>query len=304
MKTKKILIVVHPGFAETLRNITSQIDSFQIDVISFKDMHWRGKKLRQRVQLAKKYDILHFFWGYAKIFDFLVYKYWGRLKIINHFIGTDLFHLINSRKKRLELRLCSKISKFIVVGHILNHDLNELNIKNEIVYIMNQDIKKLDYSFPHENRAIAYIPSTRKSFFQHQYLVKLAKDFPQVQFTWFPYKTNPDEEIPSNVVCKIYIEKSKVLEEMGKHKIFLRLAIHDGGAPLSLIEAMSIGRWVIWSFSLDWVNTVKSYDNLRFTFETLIQKEKPNKAAEDFVLDKFNMRAIVEGFISLYDKES
>jgi hypothetical protein len=216
-------------------------------------------------------------------------------------MGTDLFNMINkSYLKRLELKFCSSIAKYIVVGKILKDDLKTLNINSEIVYIINHDLKKTKYTFPIERKAIAYIPSTRKKFFQQALLKQLAIDFPNVLFTWFPYQKELEENLPHNINCISYIKKQSVLSEMMKNKIFIRLPIHDGGAPLSLIEALSIGRWAIWSFNFRHVCTSNNYPELKTNFEKLINKEEANTKAENFVLEEFKMTHITNGFLKLY----
>lgn len=299
---KKILIIAHPGFSDTIEYIVKDISSADVRVISFKDKIWKGKNIFRRVALLKNYDCVHFFWGNVKIFDLLFYRIFSGVKLINHFMGTDLYNTLKSKRKTIELLLCSKICKIVVVGYVLSEELTKIGIKNDIVFIINHEVVKQDFTFPADRKVIVYIPSTRKAFFRHDFLTRLANEFSDIEFTWFPYTKGTDEDLPKNVSVISYIHKEEVLAEMQKHKIFIRIPIHDGGAPLSLIEALNIGRWCIWTFNMEYVNKITSYSDLKSNLMQLIEKNDHNHKGEEFVIEHFNFQKIVEGFIDLYKK--
>ncbi|MDD3044937.1 MAG: hypothetical protein PHF33_05715 [Candidatus Delongbacteria bacterium] len=278
------------------------ISSVDARVVSFKDKIWKGKNILRRIILLNNYDCVHFFWGNVKIFDFLFYRIFSGVKIINHFMGTDLHNILKSKRKTLELRMCAIISKIVVVGYVLSEELSEIGINNDIVYIINHEVVKKEFTFPDDRKVIAYIPSTRKTFFRHDFLLKLSEDHPDIKFTWFPYTKEADEYVPKNVSVIPYIQKDQVLTEMQKHKIFIRIPIHDGGAPLSLIEALNIGRWCIWTFNMENVNKIDSYNDLKSNLEKLIEKNDYNMKGEVFVLEHFDFPKIVAGFTELYIK--
>jgi hypothetical protein len=299
-KSKKILIITHPGFLNTIIRIINKLDSGDIKVISFRDRMWRGKTLIQRGKLLKNYDCVHFFWGKVKIIDFLIFRFYSKVKIINHFMGTDLYNTLKSKRKTFELKLCSKLSTILVVGYILNEELNSIGIDNEIVYIINHEVKKTDYNFPKEQKAIVYIPSARKKFFNYDMLFRLAEENADTEFTWFPYEKEENEILPENVKAIKYINNTEIPDKFIENKVFIRIPVHDGGAPLSLIEALNVGRWCIWSFEMEGAEMIQDYDGLKQKFTKLISKTEPNTKGEDYVVSEFNFDRIVNGFKQIY----
>ncbi|MFA7122629.1 MAG: hypothetical protein WC212_01160 [Candidatus Delongbacteria bacterium] len=299
-KSKKILIITHPGFLNTIVKIIKKLDSGDIKVISFNDHIWRGRTLFQRANLLKDYHCVHFFWGKVKIIDFLIFRFYSKVKIIDHFMGTDLYNILKSKRKTFELKLCSKLSKILVVGYILNEELNSIGVDNEIVYIINHEVKKTDYNFPLDKKAIVYIPSARKIFFNYDMLFRLAEENMDTEFTWFPYEKEENEILPENVTTFKYINNLEIQNKFIENKVFIRIPVHDGGAPLSLIEALNVGRLCIWSFKMEGSETIQNYEELKYKFTSLISKTEPNKKGEDYVISEFNFEKIINGFKQIY----
>jgi len=298
---KKILIISQPFFSEGLRNVTKEMNIATITVLSLDDPNWKSINFIQKIIFVNEFDIIHFFNGKTKLFHFLSYRFLSHTKIINHFIGTDLYRIINKNwLKKWKLRLCSKVSQTIAISTLLHKELQELKIPSKIINFINYDIKKINYLFPNKKKAIAYITSNNKFFFNYHKLYKLAIDFPDTEFTWCPYKIKKDERIPNNVKCIEHISQKFFIKELEKNKVFLRLTIHDG-FPNTLLEALSIGRWVIWSFNFNYVSSYCTYSDLKNIFNFLINKTNPNIDGEDYILNNFNLNIIREQFLGLYE---
>ncbi|MDA3885284.1 MAG: hypothetical protein PF638_06780 [Candidatus Delongbacteria bacterium] len=297
---KKILIITHPGFKIGIQNVARSLNEFTIDVYSFKDKEWRNRSIFSRFSLVRKYNIVHFFWGYAKIFDFIIYRLLGNSKIINHFIGTDLYNIIKrSFLKRTELKLCSYLSNFSCVSSILSEDLRKINIQSSILPFVNQNIKKRNLNYPLENRIMVYLPSERKKFFKHDMLLKLAKEMKDINFTWFPYKKDPNEILPDNISTIERIERENMFNTFNEHKIFIRIPEHDG-LPNTILEALSMGRWVIWSYEMNNVTKVNNYDELYQSVKFMIENPNPNVEGADFVINNYSFKHICELFNKNY----
>ncbi|MBC8525431.1 MAG: glycosyltransferase [Candidatus Cloacimonetes bacterium] len=300
MYKTRILIIAQPAFVNGLKFITKELSNMYIKVLPFDDRLWEGKNIIQKMIFIKKFDIIHFFRGRTTLVHFLSYRIFSRTKIINQFIGTDLYRILNKGCfKKSKLRLCSRISLTIATGEILHNELNALKIKNKTLDFINNDIKKTNYNFPIEKRAIAYLPSYKKTFFNRKILYQLALDFPDTEFTWFPYSREKDEKIPPNVNCIDYIPRHKILSRLEENKVFLRISKHDG-LPNTLLEALSIGRWVVWSYPFKYVSTFHSYEVLKNKFNNLINRKKPNVEGEKFVLENYNIKVISKEFEKIY----
>jgi hypothetical protein len=201
--------------------------------------------------------------------------------------------------KKFKLKLCSKIALTTTTGYILHEEFNELKIKNKVLNFVNFELKKQNYKFPEKKRAIAYLPSDRKIFYNHKTLFKLALDFPDTEFIWFPYIKEKNEDIPTNVHCIDYVPRQDLFSEIGKNKVFLRISEHDG-LPNTLLEALSIGRWAIWSFPFEFVSSFKSYEQLKTEFNILINRTEPNILGEQYILENFNINYVRKNFNKFY----
>ena len=303
MSKPGILVISHPGFSGCLQDIGARTVAFAVRVITFRNPQWRGRGLWERARLVKKYDIVHFYWAKIRIVELLVYRWVSRTRVINHFMGTDLYHALHrSARKRLELRLCSRIAVSAVSGYLLQEELGQLGIASEVVPILSRKVVKREYVYPSERSAIAYLPSARRDFFQHRLLLQLALDYPAVSFTWFPYEPDAGEELPGNVIVRGYIDEDEVMPEMEKHRVLLRLPVHDGGAPQTLIEALSIGRWAIWTFAQPYVCTVNGYTELKTRFGELIDHSQPNREGEAYIHRYYTRAKVDRGFHNLYTR--
>ena len=298
---KKILIISNPGFENGFKQLSRNIEHFSIEVISFKNKLWIGKSTYSRIKFLKEYDAVHFFWANRKFFDLLMYRIFAGVKIINHFIGSDFYFNIKKKsfRKLLELKLCSFISEFLVVGDILEKEMIKFGYKSQRIDFINQDIKEREISKPRENKIVVYLPSDKKKFFRFNQLVKLANDFPETKFIWFPFKK--EEDLSKNIIQYERLAKEQVFEEMETAKIFIRLAEHDG-LPNTVIEALNVGCHVIWTFDMPFVNKIHSYDELKSDVENLLKKEEINKGGIDYVIEKFNRKKIKEDLLKFYEK--
>lgn len=300
MTKMKILIISQPAFVNGLKLITKDFSEFSFEILSFNNKNWIGKSFLSKLIFLKDYDIIHFFRGRTKLFHFLLFRFLSKTKIVNHFIGTDLYRILkNNNFKKMKLKLCSKLSVTVSTGMILHKELNELKIKNEVLNFVNYDLKKNEYVFPKNKRAIVYLPSDKKVFFNQKTLFKLALDFPETEFAWFPYIKEKKEDLPTNVHCFDYISEQDLFSEMAKNKVFLRISEHDG-LPNTLLEALSIGRWVIWTFPFKFVSNFNSYEQLKTEFDKLINKTESNIEGEKFVLENFNLDSVKKNFKEFY----
>jgi len=302
---KKVLIISHPNFTNGLKIIASEIPGISADVISFKGNLFEKKSLFEKGRLLSNYDIVHFFWAYIRLFDLLYFKLFLRKRIINNFIGSDLYKILSEGgfRKRTELRLCSHLSEYAVTGGILKNELNELGINSVRVDFINSEIRKREYTYPSEKVAAVYLPSMSKDFYNFHFLLKLAENFPDVEFIWFPYKREMNEKLPGNITTVEYVEHEKIFSFFNEVRVFIRLPLHDG-LPNTLIESLNIGRWAIWSSDHYGVSKAENYDELAEHFSILIEKEEPNIDAEKYVTEQYNLKKISWNFSELYKLNS
>jgi glycosyltransferase involved in cell wall biosynthesis len=116
---------------------------------------------------------------------------------------------------------------------------------------------------------MTYIGDSRQEFYGINQFKLLAEHFPQVEFKLFGVK-KPIVELPSNVKVFGWVSADEFQSQLRSTPIFLRLTEHDGFS-LSVIEALSYGCEVMWTFPYEYSYQATSNEELILTFDKLQQ---------------------------------
>jgi hypothetical protein len=289
---KRVLCICRSvEFKEGLSNIFSELPDIEALVINKDDRVWNGSFI-SKLKLLRNFDILYLFWAETEIIKLLFFKL-ANVKIINHFIGTDLYRIIKKRRFT-RLKIVSWITDILCVSSLLRDELKEFGIRARVLHFTNLELKLQKINYPTDKKAIVYLPESRKKFYNYESVISLAKSFPEIEFILFPFLLT-DEILPENVSTEAHIEREDMFEFLSNCRVFIRFTIHDG-LPNTLLEALSIGRWCIWSF--DFKNTAKAanLDELLSQFNTLIKNETYNSDAVEFIQANYSYSQIKENY--------
>lgn len=144
--------------------------------------------------------------------------------------------------------------------------------------------------------AFTYLGKNRENFYGLDNIIKLAEKFPNVKFR----VCGTDGE---NLVHLNNIEYlgwiNNVNEELDNCNIFLRLIEHDGLSN-TVLEALSKGKFVIYSYPFDYCETYKNDNELFAVFQKLInltKKRNNNKEAINFVVKNYSKEILLKNLI-------
>ena len=144
--------------------------------------------------------------------------------------------------------------------------------------------------------AFTYLGKNRENFYGLNNIIKLAEKFPNVKFR----VCGTDGE---NLVHLNNIEYlgwiNNVNEELDNCNIFLRLIEHDGLSN-TVLEALSKGKFIIYSYPFDYCETYKNDSELFAVFQKLInltKKGNNNKEAINFVVKNYSKEILLKNLI-------
>jgi len=295
---KKFLCVTgSQQFADGMELLFANIPEMQIDIICRHDSSW--KRYIKRFFLLRNYDVLYLFWADFKIYRLLMYKLAG-VKVINHFIGSDILKIINSPFRPRLMPLVNSLSKIICVSPLLQQELKNLGVEADLIPFTNLELKKREIDYPETRSAVIYIPNHNIEFYNFEMLMELARRFPDVEFMIFPFD-NSEIKLPDNVKSRASIPRQQMFDFISKYRVFIRLPRHDG-LPNTLLEALSIGRWCIWNFEFPHTFRVSDIDSLTEMFNLLINKKDPNYEAAEYVIDNFSHSHISEIYKDFFSR--
>jgi len=148
---------------------------------------------------------------------------------------------------------------------------------------------------------LTYLGKGNEGYYGIEYFIKLAKDFPQIEFRIAGIDEYPN--LPDNIKCLGWIN---LTEELQNATIYIRNAKHDGLA-FSVIEALALGRYVAMNYNFPFVDYFKSYDELKDIIANknrLFQEGKLeiNYKAIEFVKSNFNKSNVLSCIADILKK--
>jgi len=221
-------------------------------------------------------------------------------KIVQHFIGSDVL----VAKKDLEYsyedkRLINK-SKYLSVVSWLKEELKDIGIASEVKYIMVYESEQEPKEF-NKFSVLTYMSSSKEQFYGLDDYIKLAIDFPELEFKIAGIKNY--KGLPSNIEC---LGWTNMLNELQKSTIFIRNAKHDG-LPYTVLEALSLGRVVLFNKEFPYTNYFNSYNTLRdslasYYLEYCKNNLKVNYNAIEYIKQTFNKDRVLSQLVEVLTK--
>jgi glycosyltransferase involved in cell wall biosynthesis len=160
------------------------------------------------------------------------------------------------------------------------------------------NLKKL--SFPDKFSVLTYISKDRPKFYGIDIVVKLANDFPNIEFKIAGLQEYDD--LPSNITLLGWVDMNK---EYQKCVVYIRTPSHDG-LGFSVIEALSYGRVVFRNYDFSYVNYFEGYEDLKNQFQKTIdsfndKKLKLNVDGMSFVRKEFSEKKVLGNLIEIFE---
>ncbi len=224
-----------------------------------------------------------------------------RKKNICHWIGTDVFEILNDENLKKKFNLINKfIDINVAVTENLIFELKTLGIDSKLMPIVSNldDINVVPFS---KNFSVfTYIPENRLEFYNYDVILELIKNNPDVKFFVIAnsgkglHKYDNVEYVKwCNDVIKYYYQST----------VILRIPKHDG-LSLTVLEALSCGRQVIWNFPFPYCHySPPDFNSIQNILDELKKNPLLNVEGSRYVKEKFSLSKIVKNdLFNLYDE--
>ena len=250
------------------------------------------------------YQICHFLWGDNPPAYYILPKLLGK-KVVIHWVGTDALRAATAKKLTARQRfyrfLAYRMADLhLAVSQPLASELRPLGIKAQVIPLV-PDPPAIDYSklpWPSDNRVCVYLPEARQEFYGASTVWQLAAAMPDVRFLIVAHSGKNAPQLP-NIEYLGYINN---METVWKQvKVYLRLTQHDG-MPQSLIEALSRGRYVIWSGRHIHCYHPNSFEGVQESLDLSLAHTQPNSAGAAYALRQYNPTALAVALKEHYER--
>jgi len=196
--------------------------------------------------------------------------------IVVHWVGTDV--LMAGKAKEM-----GKVSDTVIRANInwaeiswTTKELEAIGVYAEIVPLTSSMVTSELAPLPQEFTVLAYLPSTRPIFYGGHYILRLAREMPDIRILCVGSEESPfhftSEPLPSNIE---FLGHPDSLEDVYlQTTVLIRVVEHDG-LSFMVLEALAHGRYVIWSYPLDdapGLSVAKNYEMMREQIDVLYKK--------------------------------
>jgi hypothetical protein len=253
-----------------------------------KENGWDKMTTGQRARYAKRFDVVHYFWAKVTLSEILRVKLRNfRIRIVFHFIGSDVLLVAAKRRKRLEYAFyqCLGIRMFADFQKCAD-ELIELGLRAQWLPFVNLVLEDFEKPLPETFSAIAYAPADKETFYRLDWILEAAGRLPDIPFTVFP---NDAQTGLPNVRCVRRFEN--VLDAMNDHSVFLRLPRHDG-LPSTVLEALSCARHVVWTFDHPFCRRAGDAEELIRALSELKAENRPNREGKSYAIETYRIDSL------------
>lgn len=270
-KNKKILLTGLPYFVHMMAETIFALPSWEVQVIDPSLISTRTKVFLNLVPMLLKSDIWYQIGGYAGRGRIYKIARFFKTPVVIHWVGTDVLNAIQYAKQNAHL---IKMSKNIINwagAPWLVDELKSIGIQSRFVPLplplVNHALSSSVSPLPNTFTVLSYIPDTRSQFYGYNYILRLAREFSDIQFFIVGGKSLHTTEKMSNV--KYFGWVDNMGEMYNKSTLLIRMTQHDGYGG-TVQEALSFGRYAIWTYPFIGAFQATDYFTLRSHVQSLL----------------------------------
>lgn len=209
-----------------------------------------------------------------------------RKKIVVHWIGTDVLLAMDQPQRKIY-----REDMHLTCAEMLREELQTIGISSVVIPIVPNDLKFSPLPMPDKHAVLAYIPETREEFYGMPLLKKLARQLPDVAFHVVANSGKHDENPCPNVFYEGALNRAAMQAMYEGCSILFRYPQHDG-LSMMVLEALGMGRAVIWKYKFPFVKTPSddTFPSILKTFEEVLNAPPYlDQEASDYINSAFSM---------------
>lgn len=290
--TLKVAVVSFPLFVDAL---SKKLRQRQICCSAITD--WDKRSLAKKFQILRQNDIVHFLNAKNSLTECLLAKLTGTA-VINHWIGTDVLRASTNPVRALKARICAKLmEESLAVSSLLQTELKNIRVKSRVVPFCRLSPERRVAPLPEKFTVLTYLNPRKPEFYGAEIIRQLAYRFPEVEFRILALQTLG--QVSPNIRCLGWRED--VLQQLKQSSVLVRMTKHDG-LPNMILEALSCGRQVIWSFDFPFCHKAHNLKEAGEILSRLIRDCPLNTEGADYVVQTYSQDTIIQDIIRVYEK--
>lgn len=220
-------------------------------------------------------------------------------KIIVHWIGTDVFNVMQEYKANRKMINHDYIS--ISGSKLLQCELASVGVKSSIIPIVPLGIAFEPLPMPEKHAVLVYVPEYREEFYNMKLVKEIAKHFPDLKFHIVANTGENDLNPLDNILYEGFLSSEEMKNLYKKCTILFRYPTHDG-LSMMLLEALGVGRNVIYKYEFPFakVPASDSISDITKAFEEiLLQNPQINYEAVEYINTNFSKVKQIERYKKL-----
>jgi len=261
------------------------------------------------IKQIKECDIVHAVFPFHTVESVIIAKLLGK-KVIYHWIGTDVWYLLDSladdfkkgQYSHFLYKIFFKILKHFADFHLcgsgnLKKGLAIRGIKAEIIPIVPLKMSFRLGSGKLSLTVLSYLPEERHEFYGSKIFFDLAKEFPEVTFLALCKEGEMSKSSNSNIQYLPYQENmAKIYQKTG---IILRMPEHDG-MSLMVLDGLLRGKQIIFSYKFPFCYQANNFSEAKKALRLFIKNPKTNREGAEFVKKNFSHERISRRLVRIY----
>ncbi len=209
--------------------------------------------------------------------------------------GSDVVALQQDRTLAARVRQ-RNVTHFAVAPWLID-ELQQFRINARHTPVAAIRIAQSTPPFPAWFQVAAYLPEPRAAFYGSQTVYRAARSCPDVRFVVTGQHGATDPEAPSNVSFTGQLDD--LTDVFNNSVLLLRNTQHDG-MSLMVLEAMNLGRYVVWTHEIPGVKAARDEEEILDFIRQLKQRHAdgtlgPNEQGIDFVRARFDEADVARG---------
>ncbi|MEO8538991.1 MAG: hypothetical protein ABI577_04560 [bacterium] len=215
-----------------------------------------------------------------------------RKPTVIHWVGTDVQIAIEEhRRHNVSLRVAERPLHWCDAPWLVD-ELRTIGVVSEYVSLPIPIHLPPAPPLPAEFRVLLYYPvdAFDREVFDGETLLRLPQEFPEIPFTLIPSPADTlPQPLPPNLDARDWVDDMDALYR--ETTVVVRLTSHDGQSFIAA-EALSRGRYVIWTFAMPGCIKAEGFDAVAAALHKLLAKHeagelKVNQSGRRSVLERF-----------------
>jgi hypothetical protein len=226
-----------------------------------------------------------------------IFMHLRRKPVVIHWVGTDVLIALEAHEKQdVSVRLVENATHWCDAPWLVD-ELRPLGVRSEHVALPIPVSKAEPPPLPARLRVLMYLPvdAFDREVFDMETLLRLPREFPDLDFTLVPSTADTlPGPIPPNLELPGWVTDMDAL--YSRTSVLVRLVSHDG-MPFMVMEALSRGRYVIYTYPLPHVTHAAGYEAVASALGDLAARHAAgklplNEAGREYVLENFDRETL------------